>query len=147
MKLLILSDNHRTSLREILSKRYDHVFHCGDYGMSLGELIGAHVDFVCGNCDAYGPRYKIVEVYGKKVLILHGNQENVKYDLTRLIYKALEQEVKVCFFGHTHQQECFVEQGILFLNPGSYPEGYAEITEEEIYLYHNQIVKTIEYKW
>lgn len=147
MKLLVLSDNHGTSLKEILASKYDRVLHCGDYGGSLSELFGVHAAFVRGNCDSYGPSYKRIEIGGKKILVLHGNNENVKYDLNRLIYKALEQEVDVCLFGHTHHQQCFIEQGILFLNPGSYPEGYAEITENCIYLYSSKTVKTIEYKW
>lgn len=147
MKILVLSDSHQFSLTDLEFEKYDAVIHCGDYGNSEEVLVSHHVLYVRGNCDGSG-RHQIVEnLFGRKIFVAHGYQENVKYGLDRLIYKALEKEVEVCFFGHTHQQMCFIEENILFLNPGSYPNSYIEITEEEIQFYEAEKIKVLKYRW
>lgn len=147
MKILVLSDSHHTLLDPLDFKKYDAVIHCGDYGNSLFHLKQNQVFFVRGNCDFYGEDYLFFELYGKKIFVTHGHRENVKYALDRLIYKSLEMGANLTLFGHTHEQVCFQEEGILFLNPGSFPTGYIEITDEEIHLYQNDKIKNIQYRW
>ncbi|MDE7213409.1 MAG: metallophosphoesterase [Anaeroplasmataceae bacterium] len=147
MKILVLSDSHHTLLDNLDFKRYDAIIHCGDYGNSLIPLKNHNVFFVRGNCDSYGEEHLLFELYGKKIFVTHGHKEHVKYGLDHLIYRALEKNVDVTLFGHTHEQVCFKEEGILFLNPGSYPNSYIEITEEEIKLYNNGTVKKVLYRW
>ncbi|MDE6241584.1 MAG: metallophosphoesterase [Anaeroplasmataceae bacterium] len=147
MKILVLSDSHHTSLETLDFEKFDAVIHCGDYGNSLASFNHRNVFFVKGNCDIYGEDALLLELFGKKVYVTHGNQENVKYGLDRLIYRALEKEADVILFGHTHQQMCFIEEGILFLNPGSYPNGYIVILDEEIQLYQEGKIKSVLYRW
>lgn len=147
MKLLILSDSHSASLSSFDFEKYDMIFHCGDYGKEIFTLEQAHIYFVKGNCDTIGQESLILDCYGKRIWLTHGHKENVKYDIDRLIYKALEHNVDVVFFGHTHVSACFVEEGILFINPGSYPTSFVEIDEEKITIYINQTKKTITYRW
>ncbi|MDE6408235.1 MAG: YfcE family phosphodiesterase [Anaeroplasmataceae bacterium] len=147
MKILVLSDSHHSSIDNLDFYEYDAVIHCGDYGNSLSTLTKNNVFFVKGNCDAYGEDALFLRIFGKKIFVTHGHMENVKYGLDRLIYKSLENKVQITLFGHTHQQVCFVEEDILFLNPGSYPNGYIEITEDEIKLFCNREVKSVLYRW
>ena len=152
MKILILSDSHNSSLEEINLSKYDCIIHCGDYGQNYDYLENNNIYYVCGNCDIKGPKYSIVEIFGKKVLITHGDIENVKYGYDRLVYKSLELGVDICFYGHTHQPTFFKEENILFVNPGSYPNNYVEINDYEIIFYKRELfknkrLKTFEYKW
>ncbi|MDE5856407.1 MAG: YfcE family phosphodiesterase [Anaeroplasmataceae bacterium] len=147
MKILVLSDTHHISIHDLDFKKYDAIIHCGDYGNSLSDLTRNRAFFVKGNCDTFGEETLLLELFGKRIFVTHGYKENVKYGLDRLIYKSLENESNITFFGHTHEQICFVEEGILFLNPGSYPNGYIEITENEIKLYQNGKEKSILYRW
>ncbi len=147
MRILVLSDSHYTSLKNIDFKSYDAVIHCGDYGFQKELLIQNQVQFVRGNCDDYGLKHLVLELFGRKAFVTHGDIENVKYGLDRLVYRAMEYEVSVCFYGHTHQQKAFIEKDILFLNPGSFPKSYAEITEEAILLHNDEEVVTLDFKW
>ncbi|MDE7162051.1 MAG: metallophosphoesterase [Anaeroplasmataceae bacterium] len=146
MKILVLSDTHSNEIRLDL-KKYDFVIHCGDYGKSIDPHTQRDILFVKGNCDIYGPDLLELSIASKKVFVTHGYMENVKYGFDRLIYKALEKNCQICMFGHTHMQVCFLEEGILFLNPGSYPEGYIEIFDEEIVLHQKNTIKKISYRW
>lgn len=146
MKIAVISDSHSHKLTLDYSK-YDYVIHCGDYGDSKIELLQNQVLYVRGNCDFFGPQLRIETIFSRKVLITHGSNESVKFTMNRLYYKAVEQNCSVCMFGHTHQQICFVQDGILFLNPGSYPESYIEITDEKIILHHKGETKIIQYRW
>lgn len=147
MRILVLSDSHYASLEHLDFKKYDAVIHCGDYGNSFQTLTRNHVFFVKGNCDLYGDESLLFELFGKKIFVTHGNKENVKFDFNCLVYKSLEKGAELTFFGHTHQQTYFEEKGILFLNPGSYPTSYIEITEESLIFYQNGKRNSIVYRW
>ena len=43
----------------------------------------------------------------------------MNYDLTGLMYKAMEEDCKAVFFGHTHRCMQDEANGIRFINPGS----------------------------
>ncbi len=146
MKILVLSDTHSQKIAKNLLKDVDLFIHCGDYGFSQELLESSSAIFVRGNCDIYGEKYQELEFKGRKLLITHGDLENVKYGYDKLIYRALERKVSVCFFGHTHRQLCFKEEDILFLNPGAYPN-YAIIDEKEISLYSDYGIKKIPFRW
>lgn len=147
MKILVLSDSHSYSLNSIDTRKYDAIIHCGDYGKSLTFLKNTKAYYVKGNCDFEGEKDLSCFLFGKKIYITHGHYENVKYGVERLIYRALEQEAEICFFGHTHQQTLFFEENILFLNPGSFPTNYAVITDDKIELFTGKTKKEISYRW
>lgn len=146
MKILVLSDSHNHFL-EVNFSSYDFVIHCGDYGPSKKELIQNQVFFVRGNCDSFGPEILLKTLFSRKIMITHGSNENVKYTMNHLYFKALENHCSVCIFGHTHQQVCFEQEGILFINPGSYPDSYIEILDEKIILHQDSKIKIIHYRW
>ena len=147
MRILILSDSHQVPLDDLQISKYDAVIHCGDYGKSLPFLLENHIYFVKGNCDTFGKTSEILNLFGRVIFVTHGYLENVKFNLDSLVYRAYEVGASICLFGHTHQMLCFQEENVLFINPGAYPEGFAEITEDEIILHQGSKVKHISYRW
>ncbi len=148
MKILILSDNHMRTI-DIDLNRYDYVIHCGDYGNSYTVLKESNALFVRGNCDFEGPKQIITDINNKNVLITHGDLYNVKYQYNSLIYKAIEAKVNIVFFGHTHRADMFIEDNIVFINPGTYQCGdYVEIDDNNIYFYRDDnFFKKYDYRW
>ena len=54
----------------------------------------------------------------------------MKYDLNRLRYRAEEVGASVVLFGHSHVAGALIEDGIVYINPGSIrmPRGRSEKT-------------------
>ncbi|MDE5715505.1 MAG: YfcE family phosphodiesterase [Anaeroplasmataceae bacterium] len=146
MKLLLISDSHSFDLSNICFKEYDYVFHAGDYGKSISCLEKNNIYFVKGNCDLIGENSKVIECFGKRILLIHGDAQNVKYGLDRLIYKAMECKVDYCFFGHTHTPTFFQAENIVFINPGAFPS-YVILTQDNIGFYHKGSKEIKEVKW
>ena len=148
MKILILSDNHSRRIDFNLNE-YDYVIHCGDYGDEDSILDGCGALYVRGNCDYRGPKEILTNILGKNVLITHGDLYNVKYHYNSLVYKALEKKCDFVFFGHTHRADMFIEDNIIFINPGSYQNGfYVLISDDRIDFYrYDEIYKSFDYRW
>ncbi|RNA70249.1 metallophosphoesterase family protein [Alteribacter keqinensis] len=126
MKAMIISDSHgwRSELKEVIDRHrseVDMVIHCGDSELETEapELEGVHT--VRGNCDFTGkfPEERVDEAKGIRVFSAHGHLLNVKMSSLQLKYKGQETEADVVCFGHSHVPEAFVEDGMLFVNPGS----------------------------
>lgn len=108
---------------QILS-HMDLIIHLGDNVEDVREIkkfYHGRVINVRGNCDFTldVPNERVENVEDKKFLITHGNRYDVKYGLSRLRYRALEERADVVLFGHTHVSEIDYEDGIYFVNPGS----------------------------
>ena len=133
MKILILSDSHRSFIKLNLND-YDCVIHAGDRGDTI--FTTSNVYFVRGNCDITGRDEETVTLDGSKFFITHGHLYNVKYKMDNLIYRGMEQKADIVIYGHTHFQEAFKEHKIWFINPGAYENGdYAVIDGNELILY------------
>jgi putative phosphoesterase len=136
LRALIISDTHgRTERIDQVRKQagaFDLMIHAGDHAEDV--LDGGYDDAVtvCGNCDTDGieEEEKTFGLLGVKTLLLHGHTVNVKTSPLQLVYKAAEHEAQLAVFGHTHTPTLFVEDGRVFLNPGSLsvPRGYTECT-------------------
>lgn len=128
MKILALSDSHN----QIINLDYtlfDYVIHCGDYG---GSKFDDNVLYVRGNCDFQGEKIKEITINNKKILITHGDLFNVKFTLNNLFYRALDTKCDICLYGHTHYQCVNEIEGIYFINPGAYKDGYYAIINNNI---------------
>lgn len=131
MKILLVSDTHgRTDRLENLLKKYRDevqlVCHMGDYGDDLTRFESAYPGLkmaaVRGNtdfaCDA--PTERVLELAcGIRLLLTHGHRLGVKRGLDGLFSYARDAEADAVFFGHTHEELCFFESGLFFVNPGS----------------------------
>jgi putative phosphoesterase len=124
----VISDTHRYSwiIENAINKleNPDVLIHLGDNVQDLKEISKYYkgpIINVKGNCDfaVDTPSERIEMIAGKKVFMTHGHKYDVKYDLSRLKYRALELEVDIALFGHTHVSKIAYENGIWFVNPGS----------------------------
>ena len=131
MRVGLLSDTHgnlkvaRAALQQM--GRIQVFLHAGDYYEDaaklalMPELATSEVHSVVGNCDyrVKGPKEEVFSVEGRRILLTHGHQYDVKRTFDRLFYRAREARVDVVVYGHTHVAGYFDEESILFVNPGS----------------------------
>ena len=139
MKILLVSDTHgRTEelgrLLEAYRGEVGMVCHMGDYGRDLMRFEKANQSLkmvaVNGNSDfsPIGHTEQIVEVIAKngkalRLLVTHGHRFGVKRGFAKLLGYAKEMDLDAVFFGHTHEEVCFNEDGVFAVNPGSLAYG------------------------
>ncbi|MHC6178623.1 metallophosphoesterase [Clostridium sp. JNZ X4-2] len=128
MQIGVISDTHRDRkfadrVKNVFSDM-DMIIHLGDNVqdvLKIEKFYTGPIINVRGNCDfSVGvPSEKIETIGGKRFFITHGHRYDVKYDLSRLKYKAVEENADIVLFGHTHLSKIIYENGIWFVNPGS----------------------------
>lgn len=132
MKILVMSDSHSgmSFMRfAIKAVKPDAVVHLGDYyddGETLAEE-NPHLVFhqVPGNCDRYRsyqirPETLCYDVCGVRLFMTHGHNHRVKMGLYSLLLDARAEKAQAVLYGHTHQADCYMEEGGLWvLNPGA----------------------------
>ncbi len=141
MKILVVSDSHGDAeavCRAVERERPRMLLHLGDGWRDVDELRLSFPDLpveqVPGNCDFRSgePAERLILIGGKRIFLCHGHTLGVKYDLSRLLYTALERGADAALFGHTHQPYVDIVQGVVLLNPGSIGRGrrptYATLT-------------------
>mgnify|MGYP003310836034 CR=1 FL=1 len=122
---IVISDTHGniSAIEKILPliNENDYLIHLGD---GLNDLrcfsrdIKANVFSVAGNCDG-GGEDEILEIEKVKILITHGDKYGVKSSLYKLLMRAKEVGASVVFYGHTHQNDITIADGITLVNPGA----------------------------
>lgn len=128
MKIGLISDTHGQLDPRIsaLFAGVEHILHAGDIGSeSLLDALGviAPVTAVLGNTDnnLRDRGFRNVErckLGGRTFLLIHtGRPHGLSDDMRRMIFD--EDKPDVVVFGHTHQPERIVENGVTFINPGS----------------------------
>ncbi|NLK38330.1 MAG: metallophosphoesterase [Epulopiscium sp.] len=130
MKLLILSDTHgyvenARNIIQRIGKYMACVIHLGDHDKDAMRLQSefSNIPFyvVRGNND-YGtdtPTELMVRYGGKKILLTHGNKQNVYGNLNVIHYWAMEKGADAVLFGHTHTPFYEDKGQVLLMNPGS----------------------------
>lgn len=129
MKILVISDTHGklNMVRDVLGKLsgIDLIAHAGDH---FNDVKALEREFnipcvgVCGNCDSSGPSLEVIETPCGKILLVHGHKEHVNYDLSKLRYRALENNCRAIIYGHTHVAHIEEMDDMYFINPGSLPQ-------------------------
>ncbi|MDQ0340350.1 putative phosphoesterase [Caldalkalibacillus uzonensis] len=134
-KALIISDTH--GLTEEVARvaslfSFDQAFHCGDFCVDENLFPFNKMILVKGNNDFHAdvPFDQVLDWQGIRFLITHGHTYQVHYSLLQLKYRAQEAEAQIVLFGHTHKPVCFEEDGIIYVNPGSFkvPRGFSKPT-------------------
>lgn len=137
MKLLVVSDSHGSKeelveLTEKYQSRVDAMIHCGDSELSADDPALSSYLIVRGNCDmdARFPDDLVETIERDSIMVTHGHHYGIKMSLMKLRYKAEEAGAKFVFFGHSHTLGAELNNGILFVNPGSIllPRGRSERT-------------------
>ncbi|MBQ7058574.1 MAG: metallophosphoesterase family protein [Firmicutes bacterium] len=155
MTFLILSDTHGRidragELIERLHEQIDGVWHLGDNYRDF-ELLEKryrplyHLAFqaVPGNCDSFcpAPNRLSIPVEGHRVFMQHGDAFGVSgYSIGQFPRAAKREKANVVLFGHTHVPLIEVQDGVLYLNPGSLslPKGGSEPSYALLDLERNQ---------
>lgn len=128
MLIGVISDTHRYNwvIENAVKKLglVDVLIHLGDNVQDIKEIkkyYKGKIINVKGNCDFSVdiPSEKVEIIENKKFFITHGHRYDVKYDISRLRYRALEIGADVVLYGHTHISKISFEDGIWFVNPGS----------------------------
>lgn len=126
MKIIVMSDSHgdRLTVEQVAKKEGDAHFHCGDSEITSADSILNSMYKVRGNCDMGEAFPDEVEttIDGKKVWMIHGHRHSVKgpsFISLNLFYEAREKGVDIVLFGHSHVYGAEMQEGILFVNPGS----------------------------
>lgn len=126
MKALVISDNHGDvkilqTVKDEFGDQVDVMVHCGDSELPSDSSAMAHFKAVKGNND-WGQSYPgqlNFTLMGTNFLVVHGDHDQVNYSLTPLMLKSQSLGAQVACYGHTHQLAVSMEDGILFINPGS----------------------------
>ncbi|MCT8137467.1 metallophosphoesterase [Anaerobacillus sp. CMMVII] len=153
MKLLIISDSH--GLQDELfgvfdrhAKEVDKIIHCGDSELSKDAFISYdNLLIVRGNCD-YDASFNDeinTDVMGLKIFLVHGHLHNVKSSAVNLSYRAEELNAKLVCYGHTHVAISFQENGIIYINPGSFRLPRKRIERSYAILNYQQDEATVNY--
>lgn len=156
MSILILSDSHGLvrEVKQTVSRHegVEQIFHCGDFCTNHKSEPFSRMLLVQGNCDTAKdvPVERTTSWRDLRIYQTHGHLYGVKSSLMRLQYRAEEAEVNVVLFGHSHFPVCAVEQGILFINPGSLqlPRGFRTPTYallEETNITEKNVMVTVDY--
>lgn len=67
------------------------------------------------------PKYKMIEVNRKKILMIHGDTYFHGIDAIKTLFDSIisDFDFDICLFGHTHQYLYQEYKGKIFINPGS----------------------------
>lgn len=145
LKIAVLSDTHAYSIEDIPRKvvdslsKVDLIVHAGDF-TAKGVLDGlkklGELKAVQGNMDSMEIRSKLpiketVEVGGKTIGVTHGS--GAPWGIEQRVRRMFDQ-VDVIVYGHSHESQNRVIDGILFFNPGraSNSFGILVIGEEDV---------------
>jgi len=131
MKIGVFGDSHIPDrANEIPEKIKTELYNC-DFIICTGDLTGEDVidfikdsgkDFkiVRGNMDHLNlQRVEQVKLEGKNIVVTHSDNIHPRGDKSQLVEIAKRYEADLLAYGHTHHQELWKKDGIIFLNPGS----------------------------
>ena len=136
-KIGVIADSHRAmhKLRAAMDALHDcsYIVHLGDHDSDMEEFypLGNKLRIVSGNCDLFSnsPGLLTMQVEGVKIMAAHGDAYGVKYGLTRYMFKAKSENVRLALYGHTHIRNMETDGELTLLNPGALKDGrYAVIT-------------------
>lgn len=135
--ILIISDYHKKEnevLNLIKELNPEHVLCCGDGESELDFYSENNIISVKGNCDYVSlPLTKVIEIEGKRFVIVHGHNHDVYFDVFKLYLLAKSENCDYVLYGHTHKQYYEEYEGVTIINPGALKEGnYAFITKGEV---------------
>lgn len=131
MKILVLSDSHSgmSFMRRCIDAiKPDVLIHLGDYFDDAETIHEEYTNIpmyqVPGNCDRYRTPIWATEILiqpigGVRFYLTHGHRHQVKMGTGALLRAAREAQVDIVLYGHTHCAECYCEDGLWVMNPGS----------------------------
>ncbi len=147
-KMLVLGDSHgrKYLIKEAIERNkncFDYLFHLGDFSQDMIDFLnqGIQTYVVRGNMDPFIPRTDFaanelkIEIEGLKIWAIHGHQYEVHNSTEKLYKKAIEENINLVLFGHTHSSEFSKRENLFLFNPGALKErsyGIITINNKEI---------------
>jgi len=141
MKVIVVSDSHGKfhRLEKIRQRHFDadYFIHCGDIETDRTYADGFAV--VQGNNDRYFnyPGEMVLKFGEIRTLITHSHQYHHPQRVSQLQQKALKLGCQLVLYGHSHQFNYEIVNGVTLVNPGSLyynrdgsPISYVELTIE-----------------
>lgn len=127
MRILVLSDAHGNinAIKRAIENEpaAQKIFYLGDGSSDVARIKENYPNkefiIIKGNNDVGDfPEIFCGFIGGLKTIATHGHRQYVKYNLDRLYFLALENEAKIVLYGHTHNPDIKLQNGIYFINPG-----------------------------
>lgn len=124
MKILCISDTHLENkiYNEINHKfpNMDYYIHCGDSSLTKKDPLLSKYIIVKGNHDEENfPLEVNVNIGDYRCLIVHGHKHGVYAGYKKLLMYMKEQDIDICFHGHTHIPSMVCIDDKYIINPGS----------------------------
>ncbi len=160
MRILVISDSHGLEMNDEIIKleKCDINVHCGDSQLMKNDRDMKQFDMIArGNCD-FDRNYQIndvAEYNGLRLMVTHGHYYDVNYSMNSLLNAAMDKEVDIAFYGHTHVVNTMYENGVLIVNPGSlrqsrstYPQTYmvVEVLTDKFVIIINDASTYLDYE-
>jgi uncharacterized protein len=133
-KILVVSDSHG-NLRKLDAivrheEPFDVLVHCGDGVDDISKITipgDTRVLKVTGNVDISRgyifERTIVEELFGRRIMVTHGDLFRVERDLTMLLEEGRQHGADLICFGHTHMK--FYHDGpIVLFSPGPANDGF-----------------------
>ena len=128
MRILVLSDSHGAvdRMRQAVElSTPQHMLFLGDCLPDADALQAAFPQLpmttVPGNCDWSSTEEpeRLIELGGKRILMMHGHTRSVKYTLLNAVCAAREYGADILLFGHTHCPLVDWDGALYTMNPGA----------------------------
>ena len=128
MKILVMSDSHgnkENMFNAVDLEVPDLILHLGDNDRDCDdiELLYPEIPLrsVRGNCDrsSAGPDRDEFTLEGKRFFMTHGHLYSVKSGKARIVDAAVNRNIDVLLFGHTHLPHHSIINSLTLINPGS----------------------------
>lgn len=124
MKLLVVSDSHRYNdiLKKIIAyhQDVDIMIHCGDSSLDKEDPLLDNFYVVRGNHDKKEfPNIITLNVENQNIMITHGHLFHVYNGNDELIEYMKQNNISICFHGHTHVPSISKYKDMTIINPGS----------------------------
>lgn len=113
MKILVFSDSHgfAAPIQKAIALHRDAgvILHAGDGAREFDYIAAENPGVSCvgvpGNCDFFGgknPSSVTLDLDGVRIFLTHGHRFSVKSGYDALTSHALENDIDIAVFGHTH---------------------------------------------
>ena len=144
MKIAVLSDTHVSSVKGLPKKmldllsRVDFIIHAGDFTSTevlnelkqIGEVKAVHGNMDSAELKAMLPAKEIIDTGNKRIGITHG--WGASWGIEKRVRNIFVQDkVDAIVYGHSHESQNKVIDGILFFNLGKAADSFGIITIEE----------------
>lgn len=139
----MLADTHATSFEEVPRKivaalsTVDLIIHAGDFTTTetlnglkqLGEVKAVQGNMDSSEIKSTLPVKEIIEAKNKRIGIIHGS--GPPWGIEQRVREMFDQQVDIIVYGHSHEPQNKVIDGILFFNPGKATSSFGFLTIEE----------------